>query len=92
MDTLDSTGCLTFCSTRLRGTFKSINQAELQLSASWDPGRTMVFYDTGSLATVVHQQRTCPADKMAAVALQPGKLLTVAVSQVRARRCFTEKS
>ncbi|XP_077545774.1 epithelial sodium channel subunit beta-like [Haemaphysalis longicornis] len=46
----------------------------------------MVFYDTGSLATVVHQQRTCPADKMAAVALQPGKLLTVAVSQRRVER------
>ncbi|KAH7982134.1 hypothetical protein HPB52_003273 [Rhipicephalus sanguineus] len=38
----------------------------------------MVFFDTGSLATVVHQARTCPADKLTAVSLQPGKLLTVA--------------
>ncbi|XP_077507854.1 degenerin deg-1-like [Amblyomma americanum] len=59
---------------------------ELQLYASWDPQNTMVFFDTGSLATVVHQARTCPVDKLTAVALQPGKLLTVAVSQRRVQR------
>ncbi|KAL1440583.1 hypothetical protein MTO96_001137 [Rhipicephalus appendiculatus] len=59
---------------------------ELRLGASWDPQRTMVFFDTGSLATVVHQARTCPADKLTAVSLQPGKLLTVAVSQRRVER------
>ncbi|XP_075548442.1 uncharacterized protein LOC142582501 isoform X3 [Dermacentor variabilis] len=59
---------------------------ELRLGASWDPRRTMVFFDTGSLATVVHQARTCPADKLTAVSLQPGKLLTVVVSQRRVER------
>ncbi|CAN8019929.1 unnamed protein product [Ixodes persulcatus] len=58
---------------------------ELHLGASWEPRETMTFFDTGFLPTVVHSPRTCPPDKLSAVALQPGKLLSVAVRQALVR-------